>query len=168
MKKLLLIICLLSFVSSIFASTYTVPSDFMSYGKWKRLEQRIDKDQDKTITLLWRGDGGDDEYGTKWAKWVNNSKKDITYKVVGEAFSEHAMVICYTNRPVVYSGGVLIFHPGKESPEGPYIPVKEDRKAFAPCVSKGYLTKKDVDKIVLYKMQVWVYKGGKKRYKLDQ
>ncbi len=145
----------------------TVPFYFLSSNEWDTLKIKINRAHD-FVELQWQGHGGYNYMADDFSNYVNyinyvNHNK-IKIKVVGESISNHAMVLCYVNNVKRTDKGVLVFHAAFNNGSGPkqYEPAYETQRRMQPCVTKGYLTRMDVNLIAYKHVRIEVYPNGKK------
>ncbi len=165
----ILLILAVGIVSTTFATTLTVPNDFLTRGPWNVLLAKVEAAKDP-VTLNWRGNGGYNEIAFAVADRLAalQKVKPIKIIVIGPSISMHASVLCRVQNVHRIQGGVMIFHPTYIKPFGTrkfYVyPTMAD---FNPCVSKGYITNSDIRIMYYESKRIMVYPNGSKTYLPD-
>ncbi len=166
MKSLFIYLGFLTLIFTLWFGTSTVhalvitntPNSLsgVAEDEWDGIGKQILSTSDRNITLYWSGGGGDTETLNNLLKVFSQAKaqgKTITLKLTGLAGSAFAYGLCFADRVIGKDANLIVYHvEGKVMNFGKSkFEVRPDRSSSTidhlinKCVSKGFLTTKDVD-----------------------
>lgn len=129
-------------------STPTSFSDSNS-SQWDRIGSYIQTCPYQTIILDWHGNGGWVDIGKKFIRDMQAAEhngKYIIIKLVGPAYSVHALVPCYANRIINNDKYFLMFHADASQFNEPRTYKESNiRSELSMCVDEHVITQKDED-----------------------
>lgn len=143
------------------------------YDKWRQLETDLYA-ANSPVELDWYGYGGRVDYGLEFIRvleYLHVKHIPVTLKLEGMAASMHAMVTCYADTLLMKPGSVLLFHPVKfskptffglftyTSSDVPFGDMVMDKTIMDQCISKGLLTSKEEESILVDKKTVYKVMG---------
>lgn len=107
----------------------------------------------QSVVVIWNGLGGFVELEKEMVEELNQDIANGHTKIVVSHFvaSAHAMAVCEFNEVTVLPSAILLYHM-IIGPDG----LVRDKAGFDECVSKGYLTKEDVEIMINLNQEVWV------------
>ncbi len=175
-KKTLFILLLVSTIISARplqgGVTYlSAPYEFTSRTQqdWHQLEADVRSAQTDLVIIEWSGFGGRIDYGEEFIKFVNHSDKKIVLRVVGQAASMHANVVCSVLR-VEFKTGFLYFHMPADTDTNivqlDRTAISESEGLMAGCVAKGIVTWNDIHRVDNDEVLI-VYPNGSKHFIRD-
>lgn len=175
MKRIIawLAICIVS-VSIASSTTFHVPyffSDDDSIAWWQLETKLLNTSGD--IILLWEGQGGytrlADKFNDVIDKLVNRGQK-VEFLVIGNAISNHADSICHGTSIVMTNNAFIVFHPEYDeglSKKYHHKVYSGNKQGFLKCITTGFVTDKEIDKIMRDHLRLELTPDGKRIMRSD-
>lgn len=167
------------FSTGCFATLYlTAPDLFLSKNelKWQVLEAQIETTKERFITIYWGGYGGYVNMMEDFIRVLGKAKRQgkiITFELMDESYSAHAVAVCYGDVVKNNDQYFLMFHNFADENDRPNADPevrKHLESLLQPCVADGILTDSDVVKIGKLSEVYVYYKNNHyiRTYKFDR
>lgn len=125
---------------------------------WNKLNESIMNTKSKYIVIHVTGTGGDISIGRETVDAIKEAQrqgKKIKLVIADIAASMHATLICYADSVVYKKDALIVFHavtinfkPAGMANRITMIGVEQTHELLQPCVDRGILTEKEMDKMI--------------------